>query len=152
VALFHVQVKFALRVLLAAVLSPYTCSFLVRMLSGGPGSGEADMDGPSKFWRRRSGKNSASQDPLEHVTVGDPDLGTATGHRKCEFEWTDQTLPLLILHWRCTRALGHSGQHLAGTGEWIAAVHPPLLPASCSDDPSALSSRLSTQTQAAARW
>jgi len=110
------------------------------------------MDGPSKFWRRRSENNSPGPDPLAHIAVGDPDLGTATGHRKCEFAWTDQTLPRLILHWRCTRALGHQGQHLAGTGEWIAAVHPPLLPGSGSDGPTAASSKLSTETKTAARW
>jgi hypothetical protein len=32
------------------------------------------------------------------------------------------------LHWCCTRERGHPGQHLAGTGEVIAAVHPPLSP------------------------
>lgn len=120
------------------------------MFSGGP-RGEADMDGPSTFWRRRSRKNSPAQDPLEHITVGDPDLGTATGHRMCEFEWTDQTSPLLILYWRCTRKLGHQGQHLAGTGEWVAAVHPPQLPGSRCNDPTAFGSRLSTETKATAR-
>jgi hypothetical protein len=32
----------------------------------------------------------------------------------------------LILPWACTRELDHQGQHLAGTGEWVAAVHPQL--------------------------
>jgi hypothetical protein len=108
------------------------------------------MDGQSTFWRRRSANNSSGQDPLEHVTVGDPDLATVNGRRKCEFEWTDQPSPLLILHWRCTRELGHHGQHLAGTGECVAAVHPPLLPESGSDRSTAVDSRLSTETQAAA--
>lgn len=34
----------------------------------------------------------------------------------------------LILPWFCTRELDHQGQHLAGTGEWVAAVHSQLLP------------------------
>jgi hypothetical protein len=28
----------------------------------------------------------------------------------------------MTLPWRCTRELGHQGQHIAGTGECVAAV------------------------------
>jgi hypothetical protein len=62
------------------------------------------------------------------VAVGDPDptadLGTAAQYRPCGFEWADETSPNLILSWSCTRELGHQGQHLAGTGERVAAVYP----------------------------
>jgi hypothetical protein len=30
----------------------------------------------------------------------------------------------MTLLWCCTRELGHQGQHIAGTGEHVAAVHP----------------------------
>ena len=64
-------------------------------------------------------------DELERVAVGDPDPtsdpGTANGYQACRFEWSEisQTLNLL---WCCTRELGHQGQHVAGTGECVAAV------------------------------
>ena len=72
------------------------------------------------------------QDELRHITVGDPDPTSHLG-QKCGFEWADETSPTLILLWSCTRELGHQGQHLAGTGEWVAAVrgseeHQPCLP------------------------
>jgi hypothetical protein len=89
--------------------------------------GEADIDGQWAFRDRRSGTKRRVSDPLGRVAVGDPDPGTNNGHQKCGFAWVDQTLPLLILHWCCTRERGHPGQHLAGTGEVIAAVHPPAL-------------------------
>ena len=72
------------------------------------------------------------RDELGHVVVGDPDptpdapdkdAGTSSDCR-CEFEWTEQASQNLTLVWSCTRGLGHPGQHLAGTGEWVAAAHP----------------------------
>lgn len=72
------------------------------------------------------------EDELRHIVVGDPDPTPAlssrdTGHlseRRCGFEWTDEPSPGLTLLWSCTREPGHPGQHLAGTGESVAAVHP----------------------------
>ncbi len=85
-----------------------------------------------KFRHRQSRSGSLGRDELEHVAVGDPDPtsdpGTANGYRACRFEWADETSQTLILPWSCTRELGHQGQHIAGTGEWVAAVHPQLLP------------------------
>jgi hypothetical protein len=66
------------------------------------------------------------QDELERVAVGDPDPtsdpGTAKGYRTCRFEWVDEISRTMTLPWRCTRELGHQGQHIAGTGEYVAAV------------------------------
>jgi hypothetical protein len=91
------------------------------------------MDVHRKLWRRQPRGGSLGQDELGHIAVGDPDptsaSGTANGYRTCRFGWADETSQTLILPWSCTRELGHQGQHLAGTGEGIAAVHPPLLPA-----------------------
>ncbi|MGH3921612.1 MAG: hypothetical protein ACRDTT_01840 [Pseudonocardiaceae bacterium] len=70
------------------------------------------------------------EDELRHIVVGDPDptpdLSTdLDGHlTRCGFGWTDGISQALILLWFCTREPGHPGQHLAGTGEWVAAVHP----------------------------
>jgi hypothetical protein len=73
-----------------------------------------------------------SKDELSHIIVGDPDPtadlpskthGYPTDSR-CGFEWADETSQNLTLLWSCTREPGHPGQHLAGTGEWVAAVHP----------------------------
>ena len=90
----------------------------------------------------RSGK--FGQDELRHVAVGDPDptadSGTASGGQACRFEWADETSPTVSLLWSCTRERGHQGQHLAGTGERVAAVHPQLRPTAPSPDPPALSS------------
>jgi hypothetical protein len=88
------------------------------------------MDFPWKFWHRppRSGRR-ASQDELEHIAVGDPDPtshpDTVSSYRMCRFEWADVISHALILLWCCTRELGHQCQHLAGTGEWVAAVRRP---------------------------
>jgi len=91
------------------------------------------MDPQWKFWLRQLRSKSSGQDELERITVGDPDptsdSGTTNEYRTCGFEWADETSPTLILPWYCTRLLGHQGQHLAGTGERIAAVHLQLLPA-----------------------
>lgn len=71
-----------------------------------------------------------TQDELRHIVVGDPDptvnlSSKVNGHPiNCRFEWADETSPTLTLLWFCTRELGHPGQHVAGTGEWVAAVHP----------------------------
>lgn len=89
-----------------------------------------------KFWHRQLRSGNPGQDELEHIAVGDPDPtsapGTADGYRTCRFEWVDQTSQTLILPWSCTRVLAHQGQHLAGTGERVAAVHPRLLPTATS--------------------
>ena len=82
------------------------------------------MDVQWKLWRRPPGSGRLSPDDLEHVAVDDPDPGTAHGYRTCRFGWTDDTSPTLILSWSCTRQRGHPGQHLAGTGDRVAAVHP----------------------------
>lgn len=80
------------------------------------------MDVPWKFLHRRS-RIGLSQDELRHITVGDPDPTSRLDQKqKCGFEWADETSQTLILLWCCTRELGHQGQHLAGTGEWVAAV------------------------------
>jgi hypothetical protein len=69
-------------------------------------------------------------DELRHIVAGDPDptadlSSQVTGHPiDCGFEWADETSQTLTLIWSCTRERGHPGQHLAGTGEWVAAVHP----------------------------
>lgn len=83
-----------------------------------------------KFWRRQPssgalGQDEPEHDELGHVAAGDPDPSTASGYRTCGFTWTDETsTPTLILPWLCTRELGHQGQHIAGTGEEVAAVPP----------------------------
>lgn len=68
-------------------------------------------------------------DPLGHIIVGNPDpasdLYKDNGYRECGFEWLDDTSLTLVLRWQCTRESGHPGQHLAGTGHWVAAVHRP---------------------------
>jgi hypothetical protein len=85
-----------------------------------------------KFWPRQPRSASPGQDWLDHVGVGDPDPtsdpGAVNGNLTCRFEWVDEASQTLILHWSCTRELGHQGQHVAGTGERVAAVHPQLLP------------------------
>jgi hypothetical protein len=90
------------------------------------------MNVPWKFWQYQPSSGRLRPAGLDHVAVGDPDPtadpGAANEFRKCPFEWADQTSQALILPWYCTRELEHQGQHLAGTGEWVAAVHPRLLP------------------------
>jgi hypothetical protein len=77
------------------------------------------MDVRRKSWE-------LNPDELERVAVGDPDptLGSdaANGYQECRFEWTENVSPTVTLPWCCTRELGHQGQHLAGTGEYVAAV------------------------------
>jgi hypothetical protein len=79
-----------------------------------------------RFRHCHSRSRRLSHDELEHVLVGDPDPtshpGKADGYRECEFEWADEISRTFILLWSCTRELGHQGQHIAGTGEWVAAV------------------------------
>jgi hypothetical protein len=86
------------------------------------------MDVRWRLWCGQPRSASPGQDWLGHVVVGDPDpttnLGTASGYQTYWFEWADETSHTLILPWSCTRKLGHPGQHLAGTGERVAAVHP----------------------------
>jgi hypothetical protein len=70
------------------------------------------------------------KDELRHISVGDPDptpdsSSSVSGYPiHCGFEWADEVSRTLTLLWSCTREPGHPGQHLAGTGEWVAAVHP----------------------------
>jgi hypothetical protein len=71
------------------------------------------------------------EDDLRHIVVGDPDPTPNSPSKvhehpdcRCGFEWTDEASQNLTLLWSCTREPGHPGQHLAGTGEWVAAVHP----------------------------
>ena len=87
------------------------------------------MNVPRKFWHRRARTDSLGHsDELKDVAVGDPDptsdTSTAKRSRRCGFEWLDGTSQTLVLRWSCTRELGHHGQHVAGTGEEVAAVHP----------------------------
>lgn len=86
---------------------------------------------PSKFWHRQPRNTSPVQDWLEHVVVGDPDPtsdhSTGNSNLRCQFQWADQVSSTLVLPWSCTRELGHPGQHLAGTGEGVVAVHPAVL-------------------------
>ena len=67
-------------------------------------------------------------DPLVHIIVGNPDPTSDfyqdNGYWECGVEWFDDTCPTLVLRWQCTRESGHPGQHLAGTGHGVAAVHP----------------------------
>ena len=85
-----------------------------------------------KFWHHQPRSGSLGHDELEHIGVGDvdptSDPSTTYGYRLCRHEWADDTSPTVILSWFCTRKLGHQGQHLAGTGEWVAAARPQLLP------------------------
>lgn len=78
-------------------------------------------------------------DPLCHIIVGNPDptsdLDKYNDYRRCGFEWFDDTCLTLILRWQCTRQSGHPGQHLAGTGHWVAAVHRPEKLRSVRTDP-----------------
>ena len=81
--------------------------------------------------RGESGRQETANpdhDELDHVTIGDPDPTTAAnmgaGYHACGFTWTDEQSSTLTLAWSCTRMLGHQGQHLAGTGQWVVAVHP----------------------------
>jgi hypothetical protein len=81
-----------------------------------------------KLWHHQSKRGSLGSDELEHIAAGDvdptSDPGTANGYRLCQFKWAGEPSPTLILLWSCTRKLGHQGQHLAGTGEWVAATCP----------------------------
>jgi hypothetical protein len=89
---------------------------------------EANMNIQWKFWHHQPRSGRFGQDELEYVTVGDPDptsnSDAAQGEQTCRFGWTDETSQTLLLPWSCTRELGHQGQHLAGTGEEVAAVYP----------------------------
>ncbi len=83
---------------------------------------------PTAFSDQHSQRDTTSHDALEHAKVGDPDPGTVNECRACRFEWAGETGNLTL--WFCTRPLGHPGQHIASTGQWIVAVHPgrPRLP------------------------
>lgn len=86
------------------------------------------MVAPGRFPYRQSRSGTLDQDEVEHVGVGDPDptsrCGADHGHRMCQFEWADPLSRAFVLLWICTRERGHHGQHIAGTGEWVAAVCP----------------------------
>ena len=85
-----------------------------------------------KFWHRQSRNVNPDQDWLEHVAVGDPDPtsdhGAGNQDLACPFTWTHELSPTVLLPWCCTRERGHPGQHLAGTGEQVVAVHSAILP------------------------
>lgn len=89
------------------------------------------MDLRWKFWHCQLRSRRLGQDTMDHVSVGDldptADLGTVNRYQTCQFTWADEPAHNLVLPWTCTRKLGHQGQHLAGTGEWVAAVHPQLV-------------------------
>jgi hypothetical protein len=103
----------------------------LKYLSSQPRQTGAAMHIPSNFWHRQPRNASAVQDWLEHVVVGDPDPTSdhSVGNRslKCQFQWADEVSSTLVLPWSCTRELGHPGQHLAGTGQRVVAVHPAVL-------------------------
>jgi hypothetical protein len=87
---------------------------------------------PWKLRHRPPRNTSPGQDWLGQVVVGDPDPTSdpraGKGDLTCQFAWDRDVSSTLVLSWCCTRKWGHSGQHLAGTGEWVAAVHSPVLP------------------------
>ena len=72
---------------------------------------------------------------LQRVAVGDPDPtsdpGRVEGSGKCRFKGDEEISRTLTLFWCCTRELGHQGQHIAGTGEGVAAVR---IRERCSED------------------
>ena len=72
-----------------------------------------------------------SQDEFEHIAVGDPDPGPVHRDQICGFDWEDEISPCFVLLWRCTREQGHHGEHFAGTGERVAAVHPNAAQGQC---------------------
>ena len=90
------------------------------------------MNAPENYWPRQPSGGSLCQDVLEGAAAGaldfvsDPD--TADGRGNCQFVWVEEISQTLSVPWCCTRKLGHQGQHLASTGQWIAAVHPQLRP------------------------
>lgn len=89
------------------------------------------MNAPAKLWNCVLRGGSFCRDAFENVAVGDPDPtpdpDTIGRHRICRHEWEDAS-PTLILPWYCTRERGHQGQHVAGTGESVAAVRSRLQP------------------------
>jgi hypothetical protein len=72
---------------------------------------------------RRPGAANRSHDGPEHARVGDSDPTATHQYPTCGFEWIDDG-DALTLHWSCTRRFAHHGRHLAGTGQWVVAVHP----------------------------
>jgi hypothetical protein len=40
----------------------------------------------------------------------------------CQFEWVEKASPTVAQLWCCTRELGHQGQYIAGTGEYVTTV------------------------------
>lgn len=102
--------------------------------------GRRGMNVLQTSWNRRVKSDRLGRDDeLEHVAVGDPDptadATTAKTSRRCRFQWLDASSQTLVLHWSCTREIGHQGQHIAGTGEGVAAVHPQFHRLRCSEPP-----------------
>lgn len=79
-----------------------------------------------KFLRLQCPSSKLVLHELDHVAVGDPDPTSQRsadhGHRMCRFQWSEELSPAFSLPWICTRERGHHGRHIAGTGEWVAAV------------------------------
>jgi hypothetical protein len=79
-----------------------------------------------KFPRLQRLSNKLAPHQLDHIAVGNPDRtsqgGADHGRQMCRFEWSDELSPTFIVPWVYTREHGHCDQHVAGTGEWVAAV------------------------------
>jgi hypothetical protein len=86
------------------------------------------MVAPTTLQHRQLRSGKLNQHELDHIAVGDPD--PTAPHREnneprlCQFQWTDQLSPVFGLLWICTRDQSHHGPHIAGTGDWVAAVRP----------------------------
>jgi len=85
------------------------------------------MAAPEKVQRRQSRSATLDVEELEHVAVGDLDPTSCHSadhqHPLCQVEWVDALSPTFVVLWICTREPSHHGQHIAGTGHWVAAVH-----------------------------
>jgi hypothetical protein len=110
----------------------------VRSRSGGGSSHSIGLGAsvrPLSVDYTRSPLRCDMNDLLGHIIVGNPDptsdLYKGNGYRGCGFVWFDDTCLTLVLRWQCTRESGHPGQHLAGTGHWVAAVHRSKKPRTC---------------------
>lgn len=86
------------------------------------------MVAPGGLQRRESRTEVPDLAQLEHVAVGDADPTSPRSadnrHPLCRFEWADALSPTFVVPWSCTRQRNHHGQHIAGTGQRVAAVHP----------------------------
>lgn len=83
---------------------------------------------PTTLPHRQSRNEKLNHHKLAHITVGDPDPTTHHSADNepalCQFQWTAQLSPVFGLLWTCTRDQSHQGPHIAGTGDWVAAVCP----------------------------